>query len=91
LPQTGDRLFVEWQLLRWRQSTHFFLGLGFTENTVELPSGEFVSHLSRLRYEPVAGREMLLVLNHGSGIENDNSLFSTNREIVLKVSHTFCY
>lgn len=58
---------------------------------MELPSGEFVSHLSRLRYEPVAGREMLLVLNHGSGIENDNSLFSTNREIVLKVSYTFRY
>jgi hypothetical protein len=46
---------------------------------------------SRVRYEPVAGREMLLVLNHGSGIETDNSLSSTSQEIVLKVSYTFRY
>ena len=83
----GDRreTFVDFQ---WRQSAHFFLGLGFTENLVELPSGKFTSYLgrlrtdvafnsrwswsnfiqydnaaevfsvnSRLRYEPVAGRE----------------------------------
>ncbi|MDH3276115.1 MAG: carbohydrate binding family 9 domain-containing protein [Gammaproteobacteria bacterium] len=111
--------FVDFE---WRQSAHFFLGLGFTENTVELPNGRFTSHLgrlrtdiafnarwswsnliqydnvaevvgvsSRLRYEPVAGREMLLVLNHGSSIENDNNLFSTNQEIVLKASYTFRY
>jgi hypothetical protein len=44
----GDRLekFVE---LQWRQSAHFFLGLSFTENVVEMPSGEFTSHLASLR------------------------------------------
>jgi hypothetical protein len=104
----------------WRQSAHFFLGIGFTENEVDLPTGAFTSHLgslrtdvafnsrwswsnliqydnvaevfglnSRLRYEPVAGREMLLVFNHGSGITEDNNLFSTGREIVFKISFTF--
>jgi len=45
---SGDRLekFVEFQ---WRQSAHFFLGLGFTENVVDLPSGSFTSHLASLR------------------------------------------
>lgn len=117
----GDRLekFVEFQ---WRQSAHFFLGLSFRENDVELPSGNFTSHLgslrtniafnshwawstliqydntaevlgvnSRLRYEPVAGRELLLVLNHRSAITADNSLNSISNEIVLKLSYTFRY
>lgn len=44
----GDRLekFVE---LQWRQSAHLFLGLAFTENVVDLPSGSFTSHLASLR------------------------------------------
>lgn len=44
----GDRLekFVEFQ---WRQSAHFFLGLMFEENIVELPSGDFTAHLASLR------------------------------------------
>ena len=117
----GDRLekFVE---LQWRQSAHFFLGLGFRENVVELPSGQFTSHLgslrtdfafnarwawsnliqydntaevfgvnSRLRFQPVAGREMLLVLDHRSAVTLDNSLISTSDEIVLKFSYTFRY
>jgi len=44
----GDRLekFVEFQ---WRQSAHFFVGASFTENVVELPSGNFTSHLASLR------------------------------------------
>ncbi len=44
----GDRLekFVE---LQWRQSAHLFMGLGFTENVVDLPSGSFTSHLASLR------------------------------------------
>ncbi len=44
----GDRLekFVEFQ---WRQSAHFFLGLSFTENIVQMPSGEFTSHLASLK------------------------------------------
>jgi hypothetical protein len=117
----GDRLekFVE---IQWRQSAHFFLGLSFRENVVELPSGNFTSHLgslrtdiafnshwawsnliqydntaelfgvnSRLRYEPVAGRELLLVLNHQSAIATDNSLDSISDEIVLKLSYTFRY
>jgi len=46
---------------------------------------------SRLRYEPQAGREMLLVLNHGSDIDMRNDLSSRNRDVVLKVSYTFRY
>lgn len=44
----GDRLekFVE---LQWRQSAHFSLGLSFTENDVDLPSGSFTSHLASFR------------------------------------------
>jgi hypothetical protein len=44
----GDRLekFVE---LQWRQSAHFFLGVSFTENDVDLPSGSFTSHLASFR------------------------------------------
>jgi hypothetical protein len=44
----GDRLekFVE---LQWRQSAHFFLSASFTENVVELPSGDFTAHLASLR------------------------------------------
>jgi hypothetical protein len=89
----GDRLekFVEFQ---WNQSAYFSMGLSFTENIVDLPSGSFTSHLaslrtdvafdskwswsnflqydntgdvfginSRLRYEPEAGQELMLVLS----------------------------
>lgn len=44
----GDRLekFVEFQ---WRQSAYFFLGLSWTENVIEMPSGDFTSHLASLR------------------------------------------
>ena len=44
----GDRLekFVEFQ---WNQSAHFSMGLSFTENVVDLPSGSFTSHLASLR------------------------------------------
>jgi hypothetical protein len=44
----GDRLekFVE---LQWRQSAYFSMGLSFTENDVDLPSGSFTAHLASLR------------------------------------------
>jgi hypothetical protein len=44
----GDRLekFVE---LLWNQSAYFSMGLSFTENVVDLPSGSFTSHLASLR------------------------------------------
>jgi hypothetical protein len=117
----GDRreTFLDFQ---WRQSAHLFVGLGLSQNVVELPSGQFTSHLgklrtdvafnarwswstfiqydnvsevvgvnTRLRYEPVAGRQMLLVLNHGSSIEPDNNFSSTSSEFVVKVSYTFRY
>jgi len=44
----GDRLekFVEFQ---WNQSAYFAIGLSFTENVVDLPSGSFTSHLASLR------------------------------------------
>ena len=46
---------------------------------------------SRLRYEPVAGRELLFVLTHLSEITTDNSLNSISDELVLKLSYTFRY
>ena len=44
----GDRLekLVEFQ---WNQSAYFSMGLSFTENVVDLPSGSFTSHLASLR------------------------------------------
>ena len=117
----GDRLekFVEFQ---WNQSAHFSMGLGFTENIVDLPSGSFTSHLvslrtdvafdskwswssfiqydntsdayginSRLRYEPEAGQEMMLVLNHGGVVDAANHFSSTQSDINLKFSYTFRY
>jgi hypothetical protein len=117
----GDRqeTTVDFQ---WRPSAHFFLGLSFSQNVVELPSGQFTSHLgslrtdvafnarwswstfiqydnvsevvgvnSRLRYEPVAGRELLLVFNHAAGITRFNNFFSTASGMVMKVSYTFRY
>jgi hypothetical protein len=44
----GDRLEKNVEL-QWRQSAYFFMGLGFTENVVDLPSGSFTSHLASLR------------------------------------------
>lgn len=117
----GDRLekFVEFQ---WRQSAHFFLGLSFTENVVDLPGGSFTSHLasvrsdfafnskwswsnflqydnaadayglnSRVRFIPEAGREIMLVLNHGGTVDPANHLASTQSDINLKLSYTFRY
>jgi hypothetical protein len=44
----GDRLekVVD---LQWRQSEHFSMAIGLTENIVELPSGNFTSQLGRFR------------------------------------------
>lgn len=117
----GNRLekFVE---LEWRASAHFFLGLAFTENDVDLPSGSFTSHLaslradvalnskwswsnflqyenthdaygfnSRLRFIPEAGREVMLVLNHGGSVSPSNNFSSTHNDLNLKVSYTFRY
>jgi hypothetical protein len=117
----GERLekFAE---VEWRQSAHFSLGLAFTENDVDLPSGSFTSHLgslrtdiafnsrwswsnlfqydntsdvfainSRLRYIPEAGRELLLVLNHGANVDPGNHLESTQNELNVKVGYTFRY
>tara|TARA_R110002096_G_scaffold154_15_gene838 strand:+ start:5374 stop:7524 length:2151 start_codon:yes stop_codon:yes gene_type:complete len=117
----GDRLekFVE---LEWRASAHFFLGLAFTENDVDLPSGSFTSHLaslradvalnskwswsnflqyenahdvygfnSRLRFIPEAGKELVLVLNHGGSVSLSNRFSSTQNDLNLKLSYTFRY
>jgi hypothetical protein len=46
---------------------------------------------SRLRYIPEAGKEMLLVLNHGADVHADNSVSSAQSELNLKVSYTFRY
>ena len=117
----GDRLekFVE---LQWRQSAHFFLGVSFTENVVDLPNGSFTAHLaslrsdfafnsrwswsnllqydntaeaaalnSRLRYIPEAGKEVILVLNHGASVDPANRLSSTYSDLNLKLAYTFRY
>ncbi len=46
---------------------------------------------SRLRYIPEAGRELILVLNHGADVDPDNHLSSTRSDVNLKVSYTFRY
>ena len=46
---------------------------------------------SRLRYIPRAGKEALLVLNHGASVDAQNHLSSTASELNLKVSYTFRY
>jgi len=117
----GDRLEKHVEV-QWRQSAYFFLGVAFTENVVDLPTGSFTSHLaslktdiafnsrwswsnlvqydntadaaalnSRLRYIPEAGREVLLVFNHGAAVGMDNRLTSTRSDVNLKLSYTFRY
>ena len=44
---------------------------------------------SRLRYMPEAGKEVLLVLNHGSLLDEYDRFQSEFQEIVLKLSYTF--
>ena len=44
----GDRLEKHVEV-QWRQSAYLSLGLGFTENVVDLPGGSFTSHLASLR------------------------------------------
>jgi hypothetical protein len=46
---------------------------------------------SRLRYIPEAGKEMMLVLNHGADVDPMNRLTSTQSDLNLKVSYTFRY
>ncbi len=54
-------------------------------------TAEAVGVNSRLRYMPQAGRELLLVLNHGYSVDPLNSLTSTRNELNLKFSYTFRY
>ncbi len=54
-------------------------------------TAEVVGLNSRLRYMPEAGRELLLVLNHGYSVDALNSLTSTSNELNLKFSYTFRY
>ena len=44
----GDRLEKSIDV-QWRQSAYLFLGVGLTENVVDLPSGSFTSRLASLR------------------------------------------
>ena len=50
---------------------------------------------SRLRFNPEAGREMVLVVNHGGIVDSrrdgHNDFRSTNRDLNLKLSYTFRY
>jgi len=117
----GDRLEKSVEV-QWRQSAYLYLGVSFTENVVDLPSGSFTSHLaslrsdiafnsqwswsnlvqydntaevaalnSRLRFIPEAGKEVVLVLNHGATVDANNHFASTNNDINLKVTYTFRY
>jgi Carbohydrate family 9 binding domain-like/Domain of unknown function (DUF5916) len=54
-------------------------------------SGDTLGLNSRVRYVPQAGREMLLVLNHGFDVDASNRLDSTVSELNLKLSWTFRY
>ncbi len=45
----------------------------------------------RVRYIPEAGKEVILVLNHGADIDIENRSHCTNTELVLKASYTFRY
>ena len=46
---------------------------------------------SRIRYIPEAGREMVLVLNHGADVDKSNQLTSAQNDLNLKLSYTFRY
>ena len=46
---------------------------------------------SRIRYIPEAGREVLLVLNHGLNVDPANRLSTTRSDVNLKLSYTFRY
>jgi hypothetical protein len=46
---------------------------------------------SRLRYLPEAGKEIVLVLNHGATINPDNSFSATDSDLNLRVSYIFRY
>lgn len=54
-------------------------------------AAEVVGINSRLRYVPEAGKEALLVLNHGASVDPSNRFSSTSSELNLKVSYTFRY
>ena len=54
-------------------------------------SGDVYGLNSRLRYVPEAGREMVMVLNHGGVVDPLNHLSSEQSDINLKVSYTFRY
>ena len=117
----GERLEKSFDV-QWRQSAYLYLGVGLTENVVDLPSGSFTSRLAslradvafnskwswssiaqydnsanvfgintRLRYIPEAGREMLLVLDHGGMVDELNHAHSEYSNLNLKLSYTFRY
>lgn len=46
---------------------------------------------SRVRYIPEAGKEVILVLNHGADIDIENRPHGAITELVLKASYTFRY
>ena len=56
------------------------------DNTAELAGIN-----SRLRYLPEAGKEIVLVLNHGATINPDNSFSSTDSDLNLRISYVFRY
>jgi hypothetical protein len=56
------------------------------DNTAEL-----VGINSRLRYMPEAGKELVLLLNHGLAVDSEHRLSTTQSDLNLKLSYTFRY
>ena len=46
---------------------------------------------SRLRYVPEAGREFVVVLNHGMDVDERNHLSTTQNDLAFRFSYTFRY
>jgi hypothetical protein len=90
----GDRLekFFE---LEWRQSAHFSLALALTENDVELPSGNFTSHLGSFRTDIAFSSRWswsnLLQYDNTDDVVGINSRLryipEAGRELMLVVNH----
>lgn len=107
--------------LEWRPSRHFFLGVGYEYNDVELPGGHFATRLvrveasyafnirwswvnllqydnesqsvginSRVRWNPQAGQDLYIVLNHGLSARGAfTGLRTQASKISVKYTRTF--
>lgn len=108
--------------VNWRPNKHFFLGLGYAHNDVDLRNGDFVVRLatlranvafstkwswsnyiqydnvddnvglnSQVRWNPVAGHDVVLVLNHLADVVDEWTIEPRETQGTLKVSYTLRY